>query len=281
MAAKERTKENCRCFDAADPRLGGCTPPRPPKRKSEGAGAKRKQYYFSFLTPPPLPPPLSRVFPRTPAGGRQRPPCQRGLAAPAAWGIPTGLAGLPVTPADGRESLRLACARHLPLTREASLAGFARAKRLPSQGSWPSLRGLRGFDGPYVTTRFPGQPRPLRRGGLPPSLAPLVHNPLTFTYRQPPEPLRPASRPPPLMGRLLPRASPAQKRPPCQRGLAALAAWGISTGLAGLPVTPADGQESLRLACARHLPLTREASLAGFARAKRLPIRGAGRACEA
>ena len=68
LAAKERTKENCRCFDAADPRLGGCTPPRPPKRKSEGAGAKRKQYYFSFLTPPPLPPPLSRVFPRTPAG---------------------------------------------------------------------------------------------------------------------------------------------------------------------------------------------------------------------
>ena len=44
----------------AGPRLGGCTPPRPPKRKSEGAGAKRKQYYFSFLTPPPLPPPLSR-----------------------------------------------------------------------------------------------------------------------------------------------------------------------------------------------------------------------------
>ena len=62
LAAKERTKENCRCFDAADPRLGGCTPPRPPKRRSEGAGAKRKQYYFSFLTPPPLPPPLSRVL---------------------------------------------------------------------------------------------------------------------------------------------------------------------------------------------------------------------------
>ena len=135
MAAKERTKENCRCFDAADPRLGGCTPPRPPKRKSEGAGAKRKQYYFSFLTPPPLPPPLSRGLrgcvanwrrslcaakrPRTPAGGKWRPPCQRGLAALAAWGIPTGFARLPVTPADGQESLRLACARHLPLTREA------------------------------------------------------------------------------------------------------------------------------------------------------------------
>ena len=57
---KKARKENCRCFDAADPRPRGCTPLRTPKRKSEGAGAKRKQYYFSFLTPPPLPPPLSR-----------------------------------------------------------------------------------------------------------------------------------------------------------------------------------------------------------------------------
>ena len=96
LAAKERTKENCRCFDAADPRLGGCTPPRPPKRKSEGEGAKRKQYYFSFLTPPPLPPPLSRGFPRTPAGGGRRPPCQRGLSPLGDWGIPTGYALQPV-----------------------------------------------------------------------------------------------------------------------------------------------------------------------------------------
>ena len=116
------------CAAKRDPRLGGYTSPRPPKRKSEGAGAKRKQYYFSFLTPPPLPPLLSRVFPRTPAGGRWRPPCQRGLAALADWGIPTGLAWPPVTPADGQESLRLACARHLPLTREAILAGAARKK---------------------------------------------------------------------------------------------------------------------------------------------------------
>ena len=67
MPTKERTKENCRCFDAADPRLGGCTPPRPPKRKSEGPTAKRTQYYCPFLTPSGLPPLLSRVFPRTPA----------------------------------------------------------------------------------------------------------------------------------------------------------------------------------------------------------------------
>ena len=132
LPTKERTKENCRCFDAADPRLRGCTPLRTPKRKSEVSAAKRTQYYCPFLTPPSLPPPLSRVFPRTPAGGRWRPPCQRGLAALADWGIPTGLAGLPVTPANGQESLRLARARHLPLTREAPPAGFARAKGSPS-----------------------------------------------------------------------------------------------------------------------------------------------------
>ena len=141
MAAKERTKENCRCFDAvrgcargatversetgertmiapagqstaraclqsklaalvvrrqADPRLGGCTPPRPPIRKSEGPMAKRTQYYCPFLTPSALPPLLSREFPRTPAGGRWRPPCQRGLAALADWGIPTGCAWPPI-----------------------------------------------------------------------------------------------------------------------------------------------------------------------------------------
>ena len=68
-----------------------------------------------------------------------------------------------------------------------------------------------------------------------------------------------------------------RKRPPCQRGLSPLGDWGIPTGLAKLPVTPADGRESLRLACARHLPLTREASPAGSARAKGSPHRGAGR----
>ena len=69
--------------------------------------------------------------PRTPAGGEKRPPCQRGLAALAAWGIPTGFPPPPVTPADGQESLRLACARHLPLTREAFLAGFPPPPRHP------------------------------------------------------------------------------------------------------------------------------------------------------
>ena len=62
MAAKERTKENCRCFDAADPRPRGCTPLGFPKRRSEDSAAKRTQYYCPFLTPPNLPPLLSRVL---------------------------------------------------------------------------------------------------------------------------------------------------------------------------------------------------------------------------
>ena len=58
--------------------------------------AKRTQYYCPFLTPSALPPLLSREFPRTSAGGRWRPPCQRGLAALADWGIPTGCAWPPI-----------------------------------------------------------------------------------------------------------------------------------------------------------------------------------------
>ena len=65
---KKACKENCRCFDAADPRLRGCTPLRTLIRKSEGPMAKRTQYYCPFLTPSALPPLLSREFPRTPAG---------------------------------------------------------------------------------------------------------------------------------------------------------------------------------------------------------------------
>ena len=50
---RKLAKKNCRCFDAADPRLGGCTPPRPPKRRSEVSAAKRTQYYCPFLRAEP------------------------------------------------------------------------------------------------------------------------------------------------------------------------------------------------------------------------------------
>ena len=169
------------CAAKRDPRLRGCTPLRTPIRRSEGAGAKRKQYYFSFLTPPPLPPLLSRVFPRTPAGGRGRPPCQRGLSPLGDWGIPTGLAWLPI-----------------PGQPPANLEGAGCRPPLPL--SCTTIHGS-----PYG----PGMPDPR----------------LCHAARQRAEPLRPASRPPPLMGRLLSRASPAQKAPhtvkswPSLRGL--------------------------------------------------------------
>ena len=163
------------CAAKRDPRLRGCTPLRTPIRKSEGAGAKRKQYYFSFLTPPPLPPPLSREFPRTPAGGGEGgPPCQRGLAALADWGISTGLASPPAhcKGAGCRPPLPLSFATHSqqsvgagharpatllcprqraepfrpasrppPLKGEASLAGFARAKGSSRSGVTPRCAG--------------------------------------------------------------------------------------------------------------------------------------------
>ena len=129
LPTKERTKENCRCFDAADPRLGGCTPPRPPKRKSEGAGAKRKQYYFSFLTPPPLPPPLSRVFPRTPA-------TDNGCSVGAAYMPPATYRGdpLPGSPPSTSRTLPACFAATSP-DGEASLAVFARVKGSPHRGA--------------------------------------------------------------------------------------------------------------------------------------------------
>ena len=138
LAAKERTKENCRCFDAADPRLGGCTPPRPPKRKSEGAGAKRKQYYFSFLTPPPLPPPLSRVFPRTPD-------VFNGCFVGAAYMPPATYRGNPSTGNHPPTAKGEGCRPPLPLSSATHLwhpvgAGHARPAALPLPPMYLLLR---------------------------------------------------------------------------------------------------------------------------------------------
>ena len=126
LPTKERTKENCRCFDAADPRLGGCTPPRPPKRRSVGAGAKRKQYYFSFLTPPPLPPPLSRVFPRTPAVFNG---CYN-LGRQPAKGSPSGELAEPARPEGSRRALR---GRPFPVNHPPTAKGRATALPCPSR----------------------------------------------------------------------------------------------------------------------------------------------------
>ena len=154
------------CAAKRDPRPRGYTPLGFPKRRSQSARATRTQYYCSRLTPAPSAPFRNSGVPRTPVGGRGRPPCQRGLAALAAWGIPTGFAwtpipGQPPSTAKGagcRPPLPLSFATHSqqsvgagharpatllcprqraepfrpasrppPLKGEASLAGFARA----------------------------------------------------------------------------------------------------------------------------------------------------------
>ena len=69
------------------------------------------------------------------------------------------------------------------------------------------MRGLKGPDGPYVTTRQQAATRQL------------------------PEPFRPASRPPPLMGRLLSRAPPTQKKAPLSKGAGRVSGLGDSDGL--------------------------------------------------
>ena len=46
--------------------LGAARPQDPQSGSRKGRGLNESSIYFSFLTPPPLPPPLSRVFPRTP-----------------------------------------------------------------------------------------------------------------------------------------------------------------------------------------------------------------------
>ena len=144
------------CAAKRDPRLGGCTPPRPPKRRSEGAGAKRTQYYCPFLTPPPLPPPLSR-------GLRG---CERGAT------VERSETGERAMFAPAGQTTARACLR-------SKLAALVVRRQAP-----PNLRCRKqqsvgaGHARPATYRGNPstGNHRTLRRGGLPPSLAPLVHN---------------------------------------------------------------------------------------------------------
>ena len=163
LPTKERTKENCRCFDAADPRPRGCTPLGTPKRKSEGAWAKRKQYYFSFLTPPPLPPLLSRVFPRTPAVFNG---CYN-LGRQPAKGSPFRGAGRASWPEGSRRALR----HHpFPVNHPPTWKGRAAALPCPSRAQrFTAVRRgracpARGFAMPTVNGLNPSG---LLRGHLP------------------------------------------------------------------------------------------------------------------
>ena len=54
--------------------------------------------------------------PEPPQGGRGRPPCQRGLAALAAWGIPTGFAWPPIPGQPPAHCEGAGCCPPLPLS---------------------------------------------------------------------------------------------------------------------------------------------------------------------
>ena len=163
MPTKERTKENCRCFDAADPRPRGCTPLGPPKRRSQRARATRTQYYCSRLKPAPLTPLLSRGLRGCERGAtvERSETGERAMFAPA--GQTTARAGL-------RSKLAaLVVRRQAPPNprcrkRQSVGAGHARPATLLCHPSTGNLRTLRG-------------------GGLPPSLAPLANHPFTAVRR--------------------------------------------------------------------------------------------------
>ena len=158
MPTKERTKENCRCCDAADPRLRGCTPLRTPIRKSEGPLATRTQYYCSRLTPTGLPPLLSRVLRGCERGAtvERSETGERAMFAPA--GQTTARAG--------------------QLCWLAALVVRRQAPPNPRRGEQQRCRG-----GIYAARNLPRQPVNGKRRGLPPSLAPLVHKPFTAVRR--------------------------------------------------------------------------------------------------
>ena len=137
------------CAAKRDPRLGGCTPPRPPIRKSEGPQATRTQYYCSRLTPVGLPPLLSRVLRGCEPGAtvERSETGERAMFAPA--GQTTARAGL-------RSKL-------------AALVVRRQAPPNPRRGKRQLCRG-----GIYAARSLPRQPVNGKGGGLPPSLAPLV-----------------------------------------------------------------------------------------------------------
>ena len=180
MAAKERTKENCRCFDAADPRPRGYTPLGFPKRRSQSARATRTQYYCSRLTPAPSAPFRNSGVPPNPRRGAREAPLSKGAGCVSGLGDSDGLcvaahsratsvhckgAGcrppLPLSfathsqqsvgagharpatllcPRQRAEPFRPA-SRPPPLKGEASLAGFARAKGSSRSGVTPRCAG--------------------------------------------------------------------------------------------------------------------------------------------
>ena len=133
------------CAAKRDPRLRGCTPLRTPKRRSQRARAKRKQYYFSFLTPAPSAPFVNSGVPPNPRRGEREAPLSKGDS---------------------------------PLRGEMSRSDRGARARRAGRAS-----GLGDSDGPCVAARSRSTTRQLGRGGLPPSLAPLVGTPFGAVCR--------------------------------------------------------------------------------------------------
>ena len=132
LVAKERTKENCRCFDA----VRGC---------ARGATVERSETGERTMI--------------VPAGQSTTRACLR-----------SKLAALVV---------RRQAPPNPRVFNGCSPSRATARKKAPHQGSWPSLRGLKGSDGLCVATRFRATSANCKRGGLPPSLAPLVRHPFT------------------------------------------------------------------------------------------------------
>ena len=136
LPTKERTKENCRCFDAADPRPRGCTPLGTPKRKSQRARATRTQYYCSRLTPAPSAPFRNSGVPPNPRRGEREAPLSKGAGRVSGLGDSDGLCVAAHSRATSAREKEPGCRPPSPLSsatrlRQSVGAGHARPATLP------------------------------------------------------------------------------------------------------------------------------------------------------
>ena len=136
LPTKERTKENCRCFDAADPRPRGCTPLGTPKRRSQRARATRTQYYCSRLTPAPSAPFRNSGVPPNPRRGEREAPLSKGAVTVSGLGDSDGLCVAAHSRAISVQCKGAGCRPPLPLSfathsQQSVGAGHARPATLP------------------------------------------------------------------------------------------------------------------------------------------------------
>ena len=142
------------CAAKRDPRPRGCAPLGFPKRRSQRARAKRKQYYFSFLTPAPSAPFVNSGVPPNPRRGEVEAPLSKGAGRASGLGDSDGPCRIDryTRKRSGIPPPRLRSAP--PFDKGGFSRGLRPRKKAPHYvGSWPSLRGLRGFVWPCAATR--------------------------------------------------------------------------------------------------------------------------------